>query len=353
VFVLESSGDGLIAHPAAGLEGLVTYLAPAPGTIVPRLAGLADGGTTLVIATGTDEVRIPLIATRNYQDAASVDFDRDLRDTIALDWQDPTAGTTGLEIIKLDTGDNRSIPTDAASQHEAWGDQDRDAFPDVIVGQGTRYTFLGNREDDAHRRTLLATATQSVTAGQTNATALRTFDWADIDGDTALDLVVFGNAVVVHLADPLVTNIVQFRIDCNPPYRIAGGNQCADFDTIHFVGAAVPRADRTSDLVIGNDVSRNLYRVTVHHTDTDDTLDVVPMTFVDPCPGAICKPIRAVIARDLDGDHVIDVLAFDADLNAYYTASRTDPTGTMLTWLQPLTGGADYTSVRISVTGAP
>lgn len=350
LYLLGSDGSGIDASQPTGLDALVSYLAPAPGTTGPRLAGLADNGATLVIGT----TRIALSPGVDYQSAASVDFDRDLRDTVALGWQDTDAGTTGLEIVKVATSERRSIATETAFQLATWGDQDNDAFPDVIAGFNARYTFLESKDDADHRRTLKPAGANSVTAGQGGVPQLRSFDWTDYDGDGVLDLIVFGNAVMVHRGLAPVTDIPTFRIDCDPPYLVTGGNQCGDFDTIQFVGAAVAQRDGTAELVIGNDLGRNLYRVVIRHTDGDDQVEVTPMVFSAPCVGTTCVPMRAVIARDVDGDHILDVIALDADLHVFFTLSGTDPSGLMLSAAQPITGGAsDYTLIRTSITGAP
>jgi hypothetical protein len=340
------------ARAIDGTDTLLAFLAPAPGGDQPRLAGLTDAGATLVIGEGGAAVRVPLVPGHTYQDLASIDFDRDLRDKVALSWQDAAdPPASGIDVIDLGAPQPVSIVTPDAYQRATWGDRDRDAFPDLIAGQGNRYTFLDNTDGADHARTLVAAGAANSGAGRAGVPNLRSYDWSDIDGDGALDLVQFGNSANVHIAEPHVGDIGNLRLDCDPPYVIRGGNACPTADDIGLVGAALPLPGGTSDLIVGDDAGRNLYRVVIHHVDGGpDTAEVVPIA-LPVCKGT-CSPIRAVIVRDLDGDHAMDVLALDAELRVLYTLSAMDPSGLTMALALPVPNAESFTSIQVSISGA-
>jgi hypothetical protein len=69
----------------------------------------------------------------------------------------------------------------------------------------------------------------------------------------------------------------------------------------------------------------------------------------DLCP--TCPEIIALVARDLDGDHVLDIIGFDASLRLYTTLSAT---GRALD-VDPFPGSTrgPFTNVVTSVSGVP
>jgi hypothetical protein len=72
-----------------------------------------------------------------------------------------------------------------------------------------------------------------------------------------------------------------------------------------------------------------------------------------PCATAgTCPPILAVVVRDLDGDHQLDVIAIDADLQVFTGLAR-DNLMLRAAIKIPTAPAAAFVAVRTSVTGAP
>lgn len=332
-------------------QTLLAWLAPPPGQQAPRLAGFSAGtftfdGVSIPVAS------VPVASTPSYLEATSVDFDRDGRPTVALGFSD-SAGPH-LEITKLDDGSSRVV-TSAAATRLSWGDVDHDAFPDGIAeaGGGTRYHLLSNIEGDDKRRqiddrvsTNVAGGTSSMVAN--NPPAVRRFDWIDFDGDHQLDAVAYGYSIDVHLArgDALGTTVL-LRIDCDPP---SNANLC-DM-TLQaaqaFAGAALPSSAGAA-LLIATHPGRALYRATVSGTPPGTVLS--PYTFPAEACGQACPPIIAVVVSDLDGDHQLDAIAIDGDLQVY-TSLATDNLQ-MHPAIKLSTTAPGFLLVRTSVTGAP
>jgi hypothetical protein len=326
-------------------QSVLAWLAPAPGDREPRLAGFASGALAL------DDHSIPVATAHNYLEATSVDFDRDGRATAALGYNE--AGTPHLEIMKLDEGSTRQVTT-AATTRLAWGDVDHDAFPDGIAEEGAsaRYHLLQNLEADDHLRVIDDRVATNVAGGTSgNPPAIRSFDWLDVDGDHQLDVVAYGYTVDVHpggKGDALGTTLL-IRIDCDPPSAAGGCDATVQADQA-FAGAALP--DRAGPaLVIATHPQRALYRAQLRGTPA--SLSLSPYTFPVEACGASCPPIIAVVARDLDGDHALDVIAIDGDLQVY-TGLAADNRQLHAAIKIPTTPLApSFVAVRTSVTGAP
>lgn len=335
-------------------KGVLAWLAPAPGQIQPRLAGFAATGSALVYDGGS----VPLPADRSYLEATSVDFDRDGRPTAVLGYTDLN-GNPRLDVVKLDDGSSRSISTLAARL--SWGDLDHDAFPDGMAtstspGSGT-YRLLTNAEVTTDRtRTIGAAIDSSMAAGVTTGSpAVRGFDWIDVNRDHQLDAIAYGSGINVHLGQALgLSDTPQIRVDCNPPALVTtcnGSGTTTDTQTLQsFAGAAVPEAAGTAVVIAEFPIAPTaptLYRVGV----TGSALDLAQAatyTF-PPCTGP-CPPIVAVVARDLDGDHQLDLIAIDSELQVY-TALGSQLQLTRAIQL-PKTIPTVF-EVRTSVTGAP
>jgi hypothetical protein len=328
-------------------QSVLAWLAPAPGTSEPRLAGFA--GNALAI----DDLTFPVASARNYLEATSVDFDRDGRATAALAFADGR-GSVRLEILKLDNGSSRELVTAAASRL-AWGDVDHDSFPDGIAGAAAtnRYHLLSNIDGADHLRDIDDRVVTNVTGGTATPGALppiRSFDWVDIDRDRQLDVIVYGFSVDVHLGrgDAISTSVL-LRIDCDPP---SNNNGCTAMvqDDHAFAGAALPGASSAA-LVIATHPRRALYRAELSGMPANTVL--TPYVFPASGCGASCPPIVAVVVRDLDGDHALDVVAIDADLQVF-TGLASDGLELRAAIKVPTTpAAAAFPVVRTSVTGAP
>jgi hypothetical protein len=325
-------------------QSVLAWLAPTPGDAVPRLAGFT--GTTFTM----DGFSIPVAATRTYLEATSVDFDRDGRPTAVLGFMEN--GNPHLTVTKLDDGSSREVAS-AAATRLSWGDVDHDAFPDGIAAAGTstRYHLLSNIEADDHRRTIDDRVMTNVAGGSSGTPPpLRGFDWVDIDGDHALDVVAYGYTIDVHpgKGDAIGTTVL-IRIDCDPPSAASACDATEQADQA-FAGAALP-APTGAALVIATHPQRALYRAELRGTPAAAVLS--PYTFPLEACGTACAPILAVIVRDLDGDHALDVVAIDADLQVYTGLARDGLVLHAAIKLPTTPAAADFLAVRTSVSGAP
>jgi hypothetical protein len=328
-------------------HSVLAWLAPAPGTIEPRLAGFTDDA--LVV----DDLAFAVAANRSYLEATSVDFDRDGRATAALAFTDGRG--VQLEIAKLDDGSSRPVAT-AAATRLSWGDVDHDGFPDGIAGAGAsiRYHLLSNTEDADHQRELDDRVVTNVTGGAPSMPgalpAIRGFDWLDVDRDGQLDVVAFGYSVDVHLGrGDAIGPGVLFRLDCDPP-ATAGSCDGALQAEQSFAGAALT-SPNASALVVAGHPARSLHRAELRAMPAG--VQVLPYRFPPAACGAACPPIVAVVVRDLDGDHALDVIAIDADLQVF-TGLATEALQLRAALKLPTVPAAPgFAVVRTSVTGAP
>jgi len=328
-------------------QTVLAWLAPAPGASEPRLAGFANSALTL------DDISIPVAATHNYLEVTSVDFDRDGRPTAALGYNDTSPH---LEIAKLDDGSLREV-TSAAATRLSWGDVDHDAFPDGIAeaGGSTRYHLLSNAEADDHSRQINDQVSANVSGGTSslvtnNPPAVRSFDWIDLDGDHQLDVVAFGYSVDVHPSkgEPIGTTLL-IRIDCDPPSSSGSCDTTVQADQA-FAGAALP-ASAGPALVLATHPQRALYRTELRSMPASTQLS--PYSFPTEACGATCPPIIAVVVRDLDGDHALDVIAIDGDLQVYTGLAADNLQLRAAIKIPTAPAAPGFTVVRTSVTGAP
>ncbi|HEY0991688.1 MAG TPA: hypothetical protein VGD80_31765 [Kofleriaceae bacterium] len=323
---------------------VLAWLAPPPGQAEPQLAGFAGGAMTF------GDSAIQVATNHNYLDVTSVDFDRDGRPTAALSFNDGRG--QHLEITKLDDGSTREVASSAGTRL-SWGDVDHDAFPDGIAeaGASNRYHLLSNTEADDHLRAIDDRVNTNVTGGTAGTPPVRSFDWVDIDDDGRLDVVVWGYSIDIHVGkgDAIGTGLLA-RIDCDPPSNASGCDAMVVTDH-SFAGQSVPAAGGTT-LVIATQPQRALYRATLRGTPPSTALS--PYVFpAAPCATAgTCPPILAVVVRDLDGDHQLDVIAIDADLQVF-TGLAKDNLMLRAAIKIPTAPAAAFVAVRTSVTGAP
>lgn len=342
----------------------LSWVAPSPGTVEPRLSGTTP--TSLVIGT----TMIPVPAGRTYQSISSISFDRNQLDTIAAGYTN-SAGQNSLDLWKLEDGSVREalLP----STHLAWGDANRDGFPDAVAtgGMGNVYTFLENLEEDGASRKLLNQTASNLTGGPTPGSApLRSIDWLDFNGDGALDLAVFGMSIRIHSTLAGIRDIPDHELDCSPPTtaRECSADPEPDLEQTSFVGAALPTRDASS-VVFAQYPDRKLWRARLQSS----TFTVTPLPFPNDtcrcietcdntqCPGggctctydcSSCVPVLALVSRDLDGDHVLDLVAIDARLRIYSALAANSFAWSAPTQIPTTTAGTFF-SVDVSVSGAP
>lgn len=342
--------DGVALH---------AWIAPAPGATEPRYATAAPG----LLTVGDVTVDVPV--DRVYQAITSADVDRDLRDTVVATYQ--LVGPPivhGFDIIKLDDGATRATTAFRASQLLSWGDLDRDAFPDGVVRSGTQYYYLDNVAGEDYLRRFTDLVVSNVSGGTTpSAQSLRSFDWLDLDRDTTLDLVVFGTSVRIHARRDAIADVPQFDLDCDPPDPARGcmGRPEPDFEAVSFAGAALPARDAPA-ILIATFPHRRLY-VATHAFDMitvrrlafpDDNCMCTYNMMTGNWDCAACVPIQALVTRDLDGDHRLDIIAIDSRLRIYHALAANnyefdrDPVSTLPTLIN-----LNWLNVWTSVTGAP
>lgn len=329
-------------------QSVLAWLAPLPGAQAPQLAGFVPG------AFDVEGQQFAVAPSHSYLEATSVDFDRDGRATAVLGYTD--GGAQRLEVHKLDGRKPRTIAS-AGVTRLAWGDVDHDRFPDGVAGAGTsvRYHLLSSIDAADHQREIDDRVSTTMT-GQSTLTppAIRSFDWIDFDGDHELDVVAYGYSVDVHLGkgDAIGTTAL-IRIDCDPPESAStpGCDAAAQAEQA-FAGAALAGTPPT--LILATHPRRALYRVEVKGNPASAVLH--PYAFPVEACGAACPPIIAVVTRDLDGDHALDVIAIDADLQVYVALAKDSTDLAKLEVRAALripTTGTDFVAVRTSVTGAP
>jgi hypothetical protein len=171
--------------------------------------------------------------------------------------------------------------------------------------------------------------------------------WADLDRDGRLDLVAFGNQIRVHAGEDRISDTPIVTIDCDPPVLLP--NATCDTTTsanASWSGAAFP-ATAGPTIIAGSFPTRALYRITPH--ENPNTADIEPLA-LPPSACATCA-IEAVVVRDLDGDHALDIVAIDSSLDLYVALSSRGMTFVEQKPITPVTTG--FTSVRTSVSGAP
>jgi hypothetical protein len=335
----------------------LSWVAPAPGQRDPRLAGAT--ADELIIG----DTRIPLPPGRAYQSISSINFDRDRRDTIAATFS--TMDGNRVELWKLDTQAalETSIPGMFAV---AWGDVNRDSFPDAIVRNGaSSFNLLHNLEDDELQRRLSNQGMGTVAGGTTPGTPpLRSFDWIDFNSDAKLDVIVFGAEVRIHTNALGLSDVAMRQIDCDPPNasRPCGSDPEPNLERASFGGAALPR--EVPALVLTQFPGRKLFLV-------EPSGDIAPLAFPGDscactstctnCPGpdcsctyncGACAPVLALVVRDVDHDRALDIIAIDARLQVYIGKAANNfqfggPSSI------PTAFPNTFFSVDVSVSGAP
>jgi hypothetical protein len=206
----------------------------------------------------------------------------------------------------------------------------------------------------------------NVTGGNTpGGPPLRSIEAVDFDGDHQLDVVAFGTSIRIHTA-PAPTNVAQLDLDCDPPSlekTCTDPQNEPDLERTTFGGTSLPAA-----LIVTVYPGRKLYRIVPN----GDAVTVSRVPFpgdscactakcnMTTCPGpdctctydcSTCTPILALTARDLNGDHALDLVAIDARLQIYNAFAPTYGFTAATPVVTPLP--PNFTSVDLSVTGAP
>ena len=97
---LRWNGTVWLPAPNTTLGAPLAWVAPAPGTVEPRLAGsMAD-------AVIVGDERIPIPAGQTITSITGVSFDRDQRDTVAVGHSD--SSSAGTDLFTLPAGTQRS-----------------------------------------------------------------------------------------------------------------------------------------------------------------------------------------------------------------------------------------------------
>ncbi|HTR54460.1 MAG TPA: hypothetical protein VMJ10_27395 [Kofleriaceae bacterium] len=359
------------------------WIAPAPNDAfgLPRLAGLdSPDATHLLVGEDPSPIAFTLLPGRTFDTLSSVDFDRSGRDLAMLSsnniMQSPSDGIAHV-VVDLTTGDARPLASELIAPLESWGDIDGDAFPDAIAetGSGASYHFVANTDDRSDHSRQIDDNAGTMAAGG-DQPYIGAFGWYDLDGDKRLDLVEIGSQVAIHLAPssggPL-PYVPTYKIDCEPP-QVAGTCVNGQASTgIGFVGSIVPTSGGAIDIVVGVDnetldteaTPQPTFRSRVLYLIQDAASSAPKSSIIAPTSSCIgtgmasspkCPLYRAVVARDLDGDGVLDLVAIDNELEIYtFRGLGNEQYGppTMQS-LQPITGSppTTYQYVRASVTGA-
>ena len=357
-------GQTWTATPRTDLEQLVAWAAPAPGQTEPRLVSFAAPDSP-VLETGSTTQTIAVDPDHAYHDVQSLDFDRDLRDTLVLEWAGITdTSQQDVEILETATGAAREIPV-TVSTRMAWGASNADGYPDGVSSSGSRYNFLLNDLDcDTFARQLDFGTSSSFNGDPTpGAPSTRSFSWADIDGDTHQDLVAFGNSIRVHTASGTTSdnqplgNTPFISMDCLGPSVLTDVNCISASEA--WSGSVLPNTLAPGAAILAAPYpDRALYKITITGA---KSIDVVTLPL--PVPSSpTCKPapslnqcaIQAVVVRDFDGDHLPDILAIDNELTFDVALSSQDPTLRTFQEVKPVSPvNAPLSNVRTSVSGAP
>lgn len=338
-------------------KGVLAWLAPAPGTREPRLA--FAGGPASATELAFDGRSFPVPAG-TYLEAASVDFDRDARPTAVLGYTD-TNGNARLAVVKLDDGSSRTLG--AFASRLSWGDLDYDAFPDGMATQTApssgNYRLLSNAEAADRSRTIGAVVETSMGSNATTGSpAVRGFGWADVNRDHLLDVIAYGSEINLHVGQRVgLPDTPQIRIDCDPPAVSSACNGSGGSTNTQvaqsFAATAVPQAAGMALVIATFPASPATEPPSLHRAEIASSplaVSRVSAYAFPACSASPCPPILAVIARDLDGDHQLDVIAIDSELQVYTAL------GGQLQLTRAIklpTALPAIFDVRTSVTGAP
>jgi len=346
---------------------LLAWVAPEPGSPDPRL--VVAGAGELMIGGAS------FPATGTYEQVAAIPIDHDGRDTVTATVKVPDGVGNRFEVIKVATGDGRLQAGIQGLALLTWGDINRDGYPDATVrGASESYNLLTNIIDEMFIRRLVLTTQVMIETGATAPMPnIRAMEWLPLDDDTNLDLAVFGADVRLHTSDLAIGPAARV-IDCIPPSTTRTCSMLDPPDNLtgaSFTGAAVPAMGAAlPSVVIASFPRRDLYRVWPDGTVTDidfpgEGCSCPVMNCTGTCPGPTCADctynncgscpaVLALVARDLDHDHDLDLIAIDARLQLYIGKAEND--AFTFDPVPRVTGtyGVNFSffTVDVSVTGA-
>ena len=353
-------------HPTSGWSmpehhepaSTLSWFAPARGEIEPRLGvfthGTVDPPVNASLAIGGDTYTLE---PRQYYQAQSIDFERNAHDVLLLS---SLGGGAFYETFDLDTMQRHPFEKQYTVRTVV-GEVNRDGYPDIAsCNNGGGYAAILNEPPMANEdfRTLGVSAGDTINGQATPLMNIesRSIEFSDVDGNGALDMVVAGRQIRVHMppsdAESLNASSQFVSIDCDPPQSPVSGCSGAEGAVVSWVATARPGIDRTTLIAapwatIMNGPERRIYELQV------DPSGIVGMDTVDmgPCGAACDKRWVAVATRDLDGDHIMDIIAVDENINIY--TSRSTLGGALDLTLMIDQPRESITNVRITVTGAP
>jgi hypothetical protein len=342
--------------PAASLS----WFAPARDTIQPRLGVFSAGSADPPVnATLTIDGTTHTLDARAYFQAQSIDFSRDAHDVLVLGSQG--GGAAFYETFDLDTKIRRPFQKQF-THRTVVGEVNRDMYPDIAScnSNGSYVATLNEPPAEGTKFRQLGVSSGDTINGMETTTMpdnARSIEFADVDNNGALDLIVAGKHVRIHSPaspdEPLNASVHTLNFDCLPPMSPAGTCTGAQQAIVSWVATARPGIDRTTliaapwaNLMNGN-AERRIFEIELDRT------SLVSQTFVPmgPCLTSCDKRWVAIATRDLDGDHVMDIIAIDEILNIYTTSSRNG--GTLQMTMPLMQPGQLATDVRLTVTGAP
>ncbi|HEY1551902.1 MAG TPA: hypothetical protein VGG28_28950, partial [Kofleriaceae bacterium] len=320
------------------------WLAPAPGGAEPRLAGF-DGSDTLAIVSSAGEVDLSIPLDRAYRDVTSVDLLRSERDTIALEYQDTVTGDEAMDLVDLGSLATTTYDTSVANR-QSWGDVNEDGYPDGAAGETSRYDFLISEDQGTNLDASVQTSFNG--SAHSGITSLRDLEWRDIDGDGQLDLAAYGNSLRLHQGGTDHTSTPYISLDCEPLEILPSSDDC-DESLANFVGTVIANGS-ASVVYAGNTQARTLYAITPDGTSGSAAIAAIA---IPAAVGSASTP-EAIFTRDLDGDHILDVVVIDSELAIWTSLSTQDPTGKKFTYHRVIAAPiSPMTVVHASVTGMP
>jgi hypothetical protein len=377
LYDLRYSGSTWQVMPTTSRGTFLDWIAPSPAdpTGAPRLASTDASATNLLVGEDPVTQSFPLLAGRTFDTLTSVDFERSGRDTAMLSSNsiaEPVSDHVAHVLLDLGTGGQRSIVTSQVAPLETWGDFDGDPFPDAVAetNASPSYHFVVNTDDPSdHSRQL--DDNSGTTGGGGNQPNIGAFEWTDLDGNGQLDLVEIGSQIAIHLSPPgggPLSYIAGTKIDCDTPVVNMGCKGSQTAADVGFVGTAVAQTNGVV-LVVGADSEqtdsetppkatfRSLVLYVIAGAGTATPMVETPAMY-NPCTGSgmagsDCAVFRAVVARDLNHDGILDVVAIDNALTIYTFLGEANGMFGAVT-KQALQGPSPptYTFVRASLTGA-
>jgi len=295
----------------------------------------------------SDGTRFPVGTDRAYDSLQSVDFDRDGGDqAVFASYFSPDAYPAA--VLDLETGAERLLDVPSQLPLTSFGDWDGDAFPDAATATsagGQTYQLLHSIDTPDHTRGVEVAWSSGASPATMGNAPLQAFAWADLDDDGQLDLIELGAEVRIHYGnDDRAPNSPRTRLDCDP-LAVNPPATCVGTD-VEVIGTPVYTPSGTQLVVSIDNGTRNLFPVTFAGRTATPGAAILS---VNNCMTTPCPPIRAVVARDVDGDHALDLIAIDAALDVHI---RFAAGGSMTVQAPAGLPATSFKIVRASVTGA-